>query len=489
MVTATPATISVAPTLSTTYTLLSVSNVCGNGSVSGSALVTVIPRISVADVALGGVCVGTNVSLPFTVAGSFERPVSYTVQLSDASGSFSTPRNLNTGSSSPIDVSIPTNLSAGTAYRLRVVASANATLVNSPAFAIKARPTATISGNPTINFGENAALNLSFMGEAPWTFVLSDGTTATTDRTPFVTNVKPSQTSTYLVNSVRNLCGEGSTSGSALVTVIPRLVTDNPTTAVCSGKDVEIKFGIGGTLPANTTFQAQLSDSTGNFANAITIGTGSGSPLVATIPSNIISGGSYRIRVIVVGNSSIITVPTAPFFLGRRPTAVLSGGNNLPIKPGEELFLVIQFSGDAPWSYVLSDNTSGNALATPVILSVAPMMPTTYTLKSVNNTCGEGTVSGSVIANVIITSTDDLVQDKIAAFPNPITERLNIKITIPDASEWQVTDFQGRIWQSRTWPARAVYEETINTQALPVGSYIFRVKVGEQWFDKKIVKW
>ncbi len=288
-----------------------------------------IPRISVANVALGSVCVGTNISLPFTVAGSFETPVSYTVQLSDALGSFSSPRNLNTGSSSPIDITIPINFTAGTGYRLRVVASANATLVNSPAFAVKVRPTAIISGNPTINFGENAPLNLNFTGEGPWTFGLSDGTTATADRTPFIINVKPALTSTYLVNSVRNLCGEGSTSGSALVTVIPRLVTDNPTTAVCAGKDVEVKFGIGGTLPPNTTFQAQLSDSTGNFTNPVLIGMGSRSPLVATIPGGILPGGSYRIRVIVVGNPSIVTVPTAPFFLGRLPTAVLSGGKYL----------------------------------------------------------------------------------------------------------------------------------------------------------------
>ncbi len=137
------------------------------------------------------------------------------------------------------------------------------------------------------------------------------------------------------------------------------------------------------------------------------------------------------------------------------------------------MLLVIQFSGDAPWSYVLSDNTSGNTLSTPVILSVAPMIPTTYTLKSVNNTCGEGTVSGSVVANVIITSLDDLIQDNIDAFPNPIIERLNIKIAIPDASEWQVVDFQGRIWQSRTWSVRSVYEETVNTPSASRGYLYF----------------
>ena len=422
------------------------------------------------------------------VTGSFEAPASYTIQLSDAAGGFTTPVNLKTGNASPLDISIPTNLPAGNGYRLRVIANANATSINSPAFAIKVRPTATISGNPTINFGETATLNLSFTGEGPWTFGLSDGTTGTADRTPFTVSVKPAQTSTFLVSSVRNLCGDGSTGGSGLVTVIPRLLTENISSAVCSGKDIEVKFSIGGNLPANTTFQAQLSDSTGNFANAVSIGTGSRSPLTATIPSNILPGGNYRMRVIVVGNPAITTVPSASFFLGRLPKATISGGGTFPIKPGDEVFLVIQFNGDAPWSYVLSDNTAGNAASSPVILSVAPLLPTTYTLKSVSNTCGVGTVSGSAIANVIITSIEQLLEEKLSVFPNPITERMNVKILLSKASEWQLVDIQGHLWHSRRWVG-ASYEEVIQTNTLPSGTYIFRVKVGTKWFDKKIIKW
>jgi len=486
--TVTPTTTTVTPSVTTTYSLLSISNACGNGNVSGSALITVIPRISVADVALGSICVGTNVSLPFVVTGSFETPPSYTAQLSDAAGGFTTPVNLKTGNASPLDISIPTNLPAGNGYRLRVIANATATSISSAAFVIKVRPTATITGTPTINFGETATLNLSFMGEGPWTFGLSDGTTGTADRTPFTVNVKPTQTSTFLVSSVRNLCGDGSTSGNGLVTVIPRLLTENVSSAVCSGKDIEVKFSIGGNLPANATFQAQLSDSTGNFANAVSIGTSSRSPLTATIPSTILPGGNYRLRVIVVGNPAIITVPTAAFFLGRLPTATLSGGSTVPIKPGEEVFLVIQFSGDAPWSYVLSDNTVGNAASSPVILSVAPLLPTTYTLKSVSNTCGVGTVSGSAVANVIITSIEQLLEEKLLVFPNPISERMNVKILLSNASEWQLIDLQGHLWNSRRW-AGTSYEEVINTSTLPNGAYIFRVKVGEKWFNRKIIKW
>lgn len=485
----TPAIVDVSPLVTTIYKVESVSNTCGAGTVSGNSVVTVIPRISVANVSLGSVCVGTNISLPFVVTGSFDSPVGYTIQLSDAVGSFATAQNLATSTSSPIAVTIPNNLLAGDSYRLRVVANANATPIPSTPFAIKVRPTATIAGNPTVNFGDNAALTISFTAESPWAFTLSDGTTATADRTPFVINVKPNQTATYLLNSVRNLCGEGSTSGSALVTVIPRLITESPTTAVCAGKSLDVKFSIGGTVAPNTIFQAQLSDSLGNFINPSLLGTGSSSPILGTVPNGILSGKNYRLRVVVVGNSTITTIASQPFLLGQKPTATISGGGLFPIQPSEEVFLVIQFTGDSPWNYTMSDNSSGIVTASPLILTVSPLVPTTYTLKSVSNTCGQGTVAGSAVAYVIITSIEDLIADKIALFPNPLTERLNLKINIPHTQEWQLIDFQGRIWQTRRWASQGIYEEVIDTQLLPVGNYIFRVKVGEQWYSRQVMKY
>ncbi|MEZ4903110.1 MAG: T9SS type A sorting domain-containing protein [Spirosomataceae bacterium] len=482
-----PAVANVTPTITTTYTLQSVSNACGNGTIAGNAMVSVLPKISVANVTLGSVCVGTSISLPFIVTGSFDTPVFYTAQLSDASGSFSSPLNLAIGSNSPLAITLPTNLPAGSDYRLRVVANTNATSVVSPLFAVKIRPTATISGNSTINFGENASLTLSFTGEAPWTFTLSDGTTTTADRTPFIINVKPSQSFSYSLNSVRNPCGEGSTSGSASVIVIPRLITENPTTGICAGKDIEVKFTIGGNIAANTTFQAQLSDSLGNFNNPFIIGGGDSSPILSIIPNNVPPGSSYRLRVVVVGNPSITTYPSSSFFLGRKPTATLSGGGSFLVKPGEEVFLVIQFTGDAPWSYLLSDNTIGTATSTPTILPVSPLLPTTYTLKSVGNICGEGTVSGTATVNVIITGVEDLLEEDVLIFPNPIADRINLKINISTTSEWQIIDMQSHIWLQKLGLNHR-QSEIIDTSLLPSGAYIFRLKVGEQWLTQKIVK-
>ncbi|MFN4145355.1 MAG: T9SS type A sorting domain-containing protein [Runella sp.] len=487
-VSSTPTLLTVSPMTTTNYSVTSIRNNCGTGQTSSSiATVTVIPRISTAEVALGSVCVGANVSVPFVVTGFFAGPPTFTVQLSDAQGSFSNPRNLNSGNSSPINVSIA-SVPAGTGYRLRVVANANATVVPSAAFTIRGRPTATLSGSSTINFGETATLSLQFTGDSPWSFTLSDGTTGTADRSPFPVNVRPNQTTVYALTSVRNLCGEGSSTGSATVTVMPRVLTENPASVVCSGRPIEIRFSVGGVLPTGTIFQAQLSDSLGNFVNPILIGTGTSSPLTANIPASIASGGRYRWRVIIADNPNIVAIASTQFSVGRRPVATLSGGGNFPLRPGDEILLVIQFAGDAPWTYTLSDNTTGTTSSSPMILTANPLIPTTYTLKSVTNICGEGSVSGSVFANVIITNIENNPSPTLLAFPNPFTERLHIKILDSQASAWQLVDVNGKVVLQNSLLPPTEYLETVDTKQWPSGRYWLRIKIGDRWIGRPLLK-
>ena len=486
-VSTTPTQVTVSPTTTTTYSLKSVQNSCGTGPVpTSTAQVKVTPRVSVADVALDAVCVGSVINLPFVVTGAFESAVAYTAQLSDATGAFTAPRTLAVSMNNPITISIPTNVAFGAGYRLRVVASATSSSISSAAFTIKVRPTATLSGTASVNFGESTTLPVTLTGDGPWSLILSDGTSAISSDNLAQVAVRPTQTTVYQLTSVRNSCGEGTVTGSATVKVIPRVITENSTSGVCSGKDFEVKFSIGGgTLPINTVFQAQLSDSLGNFFNPIAIGTGIRSPIAATMPV-IPNGSGYRIRVVVVGSADITSSPSSPFLLGRRPTAALSGGIATPLKPGDELLLVIQFTGNAPWTYTMSDNTTGTTNETPVLVTVTPTLPTTYTLTSVSNPCGTGTVSGSVTANVLITGMEE-EYEKIIVGPNPLTDRLRLTIDIPTATEWQLVDTQGRLYQSCQW-AVGEYRDEINTQTLPLGRYFLRIKVGDKWIERKLLK-
>ncbi|TAF94318.1 MAG: T9SS C-terminal target domain-containing protein [Cytophagia bacterium] len=488
--TASPATVGVQPTVTTTYALQAVSNECGTGSFSGAARVVVVPRISTADLVINSVCVGTNLSVPFGITGAFEQPTSYTVQLSDATGSFTTPLNLATGSASPIATTIPANLAAGAGYRLRVVSAATASSVSSPAFAVRVRPTASISGNSTVNFGETANLTLTFTGESPWNFTLSDGSSNTASSTPFVLAVKPNQNTNYVLNNVSNLCGAGSTTGSATVTVIPRLITEDITANICVGGTLNVRFGVGGVLPANTTYQVQLSDSAGNFNNAILLGRGLQSPIEVTIPATVISGNNYRLRVLAENTTNVNTLPNKTFQIRKKAAATLSGGGSFGIKPGDEVLLIAQLTGDAPWNVVLSDNSTFNTSISPLLITVKPSFTTTYTLQSVSNGCGVGSVAGSAVVNVIITNAEEAINNAVLVYPNPATDRVRLRVNLPKTppSEWQLLNATGKIVQQQTCDKQPTYQTDISLQNLPAGAYVLRVRVGEQWLSRKIVK-
>jgi hypothetical protein len=68
-------------------------------------------------------CAGSTASVSFTTSGSFAPGNTFTVQLSDAAGCFTSPLEIGSGSASPVSVSFSENLT-GSGYRMRVVSSA-----------------------------------------------------------------------------------------------------------------------------------------------------------------------------------------------------------------------------------------------------------------------------------------------------------------------------------------------------------------------------
>ncbi len=479
----------VKPTASTTYTLSSISNGCGAGTVSGSAKIIVTPRISTATLNVGSVCPNTDITIPFTLTGAFDGAVSYTAQLSDVTGSFSNPIVIGTGTTSPLTGKLPATIAAGGGYKVRLIASLNATSLSSPSFTIKPYPTATISGASSINFGDAADVTMTLTGDSPWTYTLSDASNGTITSSPAKISIKPTQTATVTVSSIKNICGAGTATGSATITVIPRLTTESFPSFVCAGDVIDVKFGVGGILPTNTNFQVELSDSLGGFTNPAVIGSGSNSPIASTIPISTLSASKYRIRVVAVGNASINVLPSGSFIVRRKATANLTGGG-VSIKPNEEAILVIQFGGDAPWTYTLSDNMTATTSTSPVVISVFPSYPTTYTIKSVSNACGAGVAMGSAVIQVIITSTDPNLVNEVHVFPNPVKSILNLNIETPQPhdGEWQLLSQNGQLLQTNTWKKQSKWNESIGITNYLSGVYFLRVRVGEIWTVRKIIK-
>lgn len=96
------------------------------------------------------------------------------------------------------------------------------------------------------------------------------------------------------------------------------------------------------------------------------------------------------------------------------PTAAISG--NQTIQSGQSANISLSFTGIGPWNYTLSNGQIGTASSSPHTVTVSPTQSTTYSLSSVSNSCGTGTVSGSATVTVI-SGNVDLENGLITCFP------------------------------------------------------------------------
>ncbi|PSL23979.1 T9SS type A sorting domain-containing protein [Dyadobacter jiangsuensis] len=121
--------INVSPTKTTTYTIASITNACGNGIATGSATVEVNPpserTVTVTRIITKSgfnACTGDTIGVDYKTAGTFSAGNTFTVQISDSTGrNF---RNITTiGNAKPIQAVVPGDLSPTAQYRIRVTGS------------------------------------------------------------------------------------------------------------------------------------------------------------------------------------------------------------------------------------------------------------------------------------------------------------------------------------------------------------------------------
>ena len=113
-------------------------------------------------------------------------------------------------------------------------------------------------------------------------------------------------------------------------TILPTIANINmPTissTSLCSGSNVSISFTTNGTFNISNQFNVELSDANGNFGSVASIGnvansaiffqpniigtSNSAGVITCTIPSNVVGGDNYRIRVIATNGVSVSQIST-----------------------------------------------------------------------------------------------------------------------------------------------------------------------------------
>jgi hypothetical protein len=260
--------------------------------------------------------VGASISVPFTSVGTYTSNT-YTVQLSNAAGSFSSPVNIGTltsnDNSGSIDCIIPFNTPSGTNYQVKVVSNGPTSI--SQESAIFEINLANVTINPPAIQNIGVAVNgttLTVTETAPvvsreWYVGTTDGgpydpTGNTT--TTFTPNFSP-QGTYYIVCITTFACGI-ITSNQVQVNALPNIATDpvsgspfciTPT----AGAPVLVSFTSSGVFSIDNIYTAQLSNAVGSFASPVDIGNIQSNANIGTIsaniPANTASGTGYRIRV------------------------------------------------------------------------------------------------------------------------------------------------------------------------------------------------
>ncbi|MGV3612840.1 MAG: T9SS type A sorting domain-containing protein [Fluviicola sp.] len=213
--------------------------------------------------------VATNVSVPFTVTGTVNAGNIYTAQLSNSAGSFAAPTAIGTLSSTgtgslTISAVIPSGLTAGTGYRIRVDASNPAATGTDNGMNLTVAGPPPVTATPsmgTICVGNSTSITASGANTYVWT---PSGTLSSSTGANVTAN--PTSTQVYTVTGTDGNGCSNSTAVTITVATLPSVAATPSIGTICVGNSTSITAS-----GANTyvwTPSGTLSSSTGASVTA-----------------------------------------------------------------------------------------------------------------------------------------------------------------------------------------------------------------------------
>jgi Secretion system C-terminal sorting domain len=171
------------------------------------------------------------------------------------------------------------------------------------------------------------------------------------------------------------------------------------------------------------------------------------------------------------------------------PTAKLS--DSVQVSYGDSVKIKVNLTGDAPWTFKISDGREFTASTSPYALGFRPLETTYFTVQEVKNICGIGTVSGKAKIEVIILGTEEEENRIVNVFPSPTNSICQIEINSPKPEPLSImlTDMSGKILVERsTKKSQTNHKEQLDLSNYPTGNYILNMKLGEKIISRKIIK-
>jgi len=481
----------------------------------GSATITTQP-VSGSPFLFSHSAPAASVSVAYTTSGTFNGGNVFTAQLSDATGSFASPTNIGTvtaTTSGTISASIPASTPAGTAYRIRVVSSSpvitgtdNGTNLVVDQFHSSVAPatTQTIAYNTN---GQTLTVTPSQTSTYVWMYSTTSGSgyvAFTPGQTGSTYTPNFAAPGTYYVvcvstnqysdadtsNEVEIIVTNGSTLTTLAISGSPFLVSANSNVQVSVNFNSDVVFGAG------NTFQAQLSDNTGSFANPDSIGTltstAQSGTVPAVIPNGAIAGTHYRIRVVssnpaITGTPDSTDLTIIPFAVAVSPVDTQhlirnQYGNLLTATSTQPATYNWEFSDIEGTGYQSFSPAQTNDTLSPKFVNVN----TYYVVCNVTNGVNASLLTPEVVVIVTLTNgINEVEQGTIKAYWSANDFMVDLTDAKLNAPVLELVNVTGQV----------VFKSAMATQTnnrfftqLPEGMYVFKIVDGDKIYTGKTVK-
>lgn len=456
-----------------------------------------------------------NVSVPYTVSGSFNGGNTFTAQLSDANGSFAAATTIGSVSatnSGTINATIPSTTPDGNGYLIRVIGSNPSTLGSDNGAALVVDQFSngvtpvtaqtfvyTASGSQlTVSESQNSTSRewrASTVSGGPYIAIPAQTAVTYTPSSPSpgIFYVVCASTNQYsdevLSNEIMITVENGNTINTSAVSGSPYYVSASANNQVSVNFTSDVIFNNG------NIFTAQLSDASGNFTSPVNIGTLSAtSPaaISATIPNVILDGSGYRIRVVssnpaVTGtnNGSNLTVINFNVSMSPIDTQYVAAGT--PTAP-------VTFTSTHPNTTVewkmrtsfIGDYNSFNPLATSNPFIHVFSTPNTYQVVGVGvNTWGDTlqTITQVVFEVVNPGDINELENGGVKAFMSNDQFMVDLTNSAFQNPEIQIINMAGQIVFDGKLPGKAIHNIPV---VLAAGIYNYRISENGKTIAGKI---
>ncbi|MCJ7821007.1 MAG: immunoglobulin domain-containing protein, partial [Bacteroidales bacterium] len=365
----------------------------------------------------------------------------------------------------------PAGLTLTTQYRRRVTSGSCSPVYSNPVtVTVNPLPVASISGTGFICPGDAATVTVTVTtGEAPYTVVLSDGTTVAGYNSGDPITVNPMVTTAYTITSVtdNNNCSVSAPhlnlTGSATITtkITPEIVLQPVGQFVC--EDAAVVFTVNAGLTENPSYQWYVDTGSG-----MTLMPGENAATLSLTAVSALNGNLYEVMISgdcpvpVTSVAALLTVNEKPEITTQPVAAVLCAGEDaiFTADAGATTNPIYQWyvNAGSGWTPAVGARYQGANTNTLTVVSVLESMSGYQYRLRVSGTCAPFAESDAV--TLTVTRQAEITQHPASlnlCEGAPASFTVNAGLTTAPSFQWEISSDGGLNWTPISGATLATY--------------------------------